>query len=735
MKRFTMFLLATILAIGSMVGQTESLPVIVKDASVTPPVGPSIGIDPTLLGGATVTVTDGVDTWTADTGNDALNDEFGFGIATFNDLPVGTYDITVEMDGYVTQTISFELTSDVSTQGGPTVMLEPVTENMPVIVKDASVTPPIGPSIGIDPTLLGGATVTVTDGVDTWTLETGNDALTDEFGFGIATFNDLRHGTYDITVEMDGYVTQTISFELTSDVSTQGGPTVMLEPVTENMPVIVKDASVTPPIGPSIGIDPTLLGGATVTVTDGVDTWTLETGNDALTDEFGFGIATFNDLRHGTYDITVEMDGYVTQTISFELTSDVSTQGGPTVMLEPVTENMPVIVKDASVTPPIGPSIGIDPTLLGGATVTVTDGVDTWTLETGNDALTDEFGFGIATFNDLRHGTYDITVEMDGYVTQTISFELTSDVSTQGGPTVMLEPVTENMPVIVKDASVTPPIGPSIGIDPTLLGGATVTVTDGVDTWTLETGNDALTDEFGFGIATFNDLRHGTYDITVEMDGYVTQTISFELTSDVSTQGGPTVMLEPVTENMPVIVKDASVTPPIGPSIGIDPTLLGGATVTVTDGVDTWTLETGNDALNDEFGFGIATFNDLRHGTYDITVEMDGFVTQTISFELTSDVSTQGGPTVMLEPVATSVNNQKQNILRIYPNPAVDVINIQSDIAIKSVEVYTIGGVLVKSLTGEHITQLHISDLSKGVYVVKTIDVRGKQLINKINKN
>ncbi|MCG8581960.1 MAG: T9SS type A sorting domain-containing protein, partial [Bacteroidales bacterium] len=137
----------------------------------------------------------------------------------------------------------------------------------------------------------------------------------------------------------------------------------------------------------------------------------------------------------------------------------------------------------------------------------------------------------------------------------------------------------------------------------------------------------------------------------------------------------------------------------------------------------------------DEFGFGIATFSDLRLGTYDITVEMDGYVSQTISFELTSDVTTLGGPTVMLEPVPTSIINQKQNKISVYPNPAADVINIQSGIALKSVNIFTVGGVMVKSVEGESITQVNIAEIARGVYVVKTIDVNGKQQIIKINKN
>jgi predicted ATP-dependent endonuclease of OLD family len=65
----------------------------------------------------------------------------------------------------------------------------------------------------------------------------------------------------------------------------------------------------------------------------------------------------------------------------------------------------------------------------------------------------------------------------------------------------------------------------------------------------------------------------------------------------------------------------------------------------------------------------------------------------------------------------------------------VDILNIESENEISKVEIYSVSGSLVKSVTTHSITNIAVADLAKGVYLVITTDASGKQQIIKINKN
>ena len=75
------------------------------------------------------------------------------------------------------------------------------------------------------------------------------------------------------------------------------------------------------------------------------------------------------------------------------------------------------------------------------------------------------------------------------------------------------------------------------------------------------------------------------------------------------------------------------------------------------------------------------------------------------------------------------VNNLKFNL---YPNPASDILNIEFNEAIKSVEIYSLQGQKVLSATSKDI---NISNLTNGIYMVRVEDVEGAVATQKLVKN
>ncbi len=73
--------------------------------------------------------------------------------------------------------------------------------------------------------------------------------------------------------------------------------------------------------------------------------------------------------------------------------------------------------------------------------------------------------------------------------------------------------------------------------------------------------------------------------------------------------------------------------------------------------------------------------------------------------------------------------------LKVYPNPAKDVIYFESSQNIKNVEIFSISGSLVinKALNGA--TSINIEDLASGMYIIKGSTQSGEIFCNKINKN
>lgn len=75
---------------------------------------------------------------------------------------------------------------------------------------------------------------------------------------------------------------------------------------------------------------------------------------------------------------------------------------------------------------------------------------------------------------------------------------------------------------------------------------------------------------------------------------------------------------------------------------------------------------------------------------------------------------------VVKESTITSIENQEKGKLNIYPNPVKDVLNIKSEEAISSVEIFTtVGALVLKDVVEESEKAIEMSHLPKGMYILK----------------
>nr|WP_321452250.1 T9SS type A sorting domain-containing protein [uncultured Carboxylicivirga sp.] len=122
----------------------------------------------------------------------------------------------------------------------------------------------------------------------------------------------------------------------------------------------------------------------------------------------------------------------------------------------------------------------------------------------------------------------------------------------------------------------------------------------------------------------------------------------------------------------------------------------------------------------------------LPLGTYTVTIMCEGYDTYTETDFVVDD--NLGTVSFSIAQISTGLDKTKDNVISIYPNPATDVINITSGKEVVSVEVIAINGAKVKEFTRGNISQINISDLAKGIYIVVTTDVNGAKAWTKVNK-
>lgn len=69
--------------------------------------------------------------------------------------------------------------------------------------------------------------------------------------------------------------------------------------------------------------------------------------------------------------------------------------------------------------------------------------------------------------------------------------------------------------------------------------------------------------------------------------------------------------------------------------------------------------------------------------------------------------------------------------MKVYPNPVNDILNIETETDIKSVEIYNLQGQKIKTVLSK---QLNVSDLAAGIYMVRVEDTNNAVQTKKIVK-
>jgi beta-glucanase (GH16 family) len=85
------------------------------------------------------------------------------------------------------------------------------------------------------------------------------------------------------------------------------------------------------------------------------------------------------------------------------------------------------------------------------------------------------------------------------------------------------------------------------------------------------------------------------------------------------------------------------------------------------------------------------------------------------------------------QPAPTAVNQINDKLVKIYPNPASEIIHITSDVPVKKMQLYDIAGCQIFNVD-EPVAMLDISALKNGIYMLKLYLNDGKYLSERIVK-
>ena len=83
------------------------------------------------------------------------------------------------------------------------------------------------------------------------------------------------------------------------------------------------------------------------------------------------------------------------------------------------------------------------------------------------------------------------------------------------------------------------------------------------------------------------------------------------------------------------------------------------------------------------------------------------------------------------------IKNEVINRLEVYPNPSHDIVNINADQSIQSIQVYNMAGALIlsKTIGDANQTVLNVSELEQGVYLIETQFDNSVSAMNRFVKN
>ena len=86
-----------------------------------------------------------------------------------------------------------------------------------------------------------------------------------------------------------------------------------------------------------------------------------------------------------------------------------------------------------------------------------------------------------------------------------------------------------------------------------------------------------------------------------------------------------------------------------------------------------------------------------------------------------------------LEPVS-SYNSLEENKVVLYPNPVIDILELNSENELQRVEIYDINGSMVLSIADKRLKYIYMGNLYSGVYFVKLLRIDEKESVHRVVK-
>ena len=124
--------------------------------------------------------------------------------------------------------------------------------------------------------------------------------------------------------------------------------------------------------------------------------------------------------------------------------------------------------------------------------------------------------------------------------------------------------------------------------------------------------------------------------------------------------------------------------------------------------------------------------SDTSAGTYYIIFSADNDNELTESNEANNFDCIQ----ITVEDALSIIDYEFQKQLKIYPNPTSNFVNISSNtnLDINNLFVYDLNGRLVKSIDGNNLNKINISELTSGIYLLKVVDNENRTAVYRIVK-
>ncbi len=91
---------------------------------------------------------------------------------------------------------------------------------------------------------------------------------------------------------------------------------------------------------------------------------------------------------------------------------------------------------------------------------------------------------------------------------------------------------------------------------------------------------------------------------------------------------------------------------------------------------------------------------------------------------------------ITVEDALSIIDYEFQELLKVYPNPASNLVNITSNynLSINKLSIYDLNGRLVKEINGNNLNKINISKLTNGIYLLKAVNDENKKAVFKIVK-